>query len=395
MISAGGALSATASGAIAANLVGTKSPDVGTSQAAAGYYRAGVSGGSGSAFVIVSASGQVYALTQTGTTLFDGGSGQLDGTGRAVIGSAAGSIIVTPAADGSTISVSGFRNNQTTVFAGASEAIVAQQRLGNISTRARVDTGANIAIAGFVISGTESKPVLIRAIGPTLAAFGVTSALGSPKLDLFRGSTVIATNTGWATAGNTAAIVAATAQAGGFALASNTADSVILTTLPPGPYTAQVSAASGAAGIALIEVYDLSAAAAGQKLFNISTRATAGAADATLIAGISVNGTVPKRVLIRAIGPGLAQFGLTGVLATPQLQLIRDGTVVASNTGLNTSPDAAAIATVSAQVGAFALPANSADCALLLNLAPGNYSATVTAPGTATGIAIVEVYEVP
>ena len=181
----------------------------------------------------------------------------------------------------------------------------------------------------------------------------------------------------------------------GFALAANSADSVIFTTLPPGPYTAQVSAASGAAGVALIEVYDLSAAAAGQKLFNISTRANAGSGDATLIAGISVSGVAPKRVLIRAIGPGLAQFGLTGVLAAPQLQIIKDGVVVAQNTGLATSPDAAAIATVSAQVGAFALPANSADCALLVNLAPGNYSAVVSGVGGTSGIAIVEVYEVP
>jgi hypothetical protein len=114
-----------------------------------------------------------------------------------------------------------------------------------------------------------------------------------------------------------------------------------------------------------------------------------------LIAGLSINGTVPKRVLIRAIGPGLAQFGLSSVLAAPQLQLVKDGTVVAANTGLATSPDAAAIAVVSAQVGAFALPANSADCALLVNLAPGNYNAVVSASGTATGLAIVEVYEVP
>jgi sugar lactone lactonase YvrE len=394
-IAGDGAISATLSGTINTTMAGTKSPDVGTALGARGFYQAGVANGSGAAYVVVSASGQVYALTQTGTTLFDGGLAPLDNSNRAVIGTTAGSIIVTVAADGSTISVNGFRNNQTTVFSGAAEAIIAAQRLGNISTRARVDTGSNIAIAGFVISGTESKPVLIRAIGPTLAAFGITSALGNPKLELFRGSTSIATNTVWATGGNTAAVVAATTQAGGFPLAAASADSVIFTTLPPGNYTAQVSAASGAAGVALIEVYDLSAAAAGQKLFNISTRATAGAGDATLIAGISVNGTAPKRVLIRAVGPGLAQFGLTGVLATPQLQLIKDGVVVASNTGLNTSPDAAAIAAVSAQVGAFALPANSADCALLLNLAPGNYSATVTGPGTATGLAIVEVYEVP
>ena len=237
--------------------------------------------------------------------------------------------------------------------------------------------------------------MLIRAIGPTLAGFGVPSALGAPKLELFRGPASIATNTGWASAGNTAAIVAATVQAGAFALTPTSADSVIFATLPPGAYTAQVSAASGAAGVALIEVYDLSAAAAGQKLFNISTRANAGAGDATLIAGIAVVGTAPKRVLIRAIGPGLAQFGLTGLLAQPVLQVIKDGAVVASNTGLNTSTEAANIVAASVQVGAFALPAGSADSALLVSLAPGNYSASVTGVGGGTGLAIIEVYEVP
>jgi hypothetical protein len=237
--------------------------------------------------------------------------------------------------------------------------------------------------------------VLIRAIGPTLATFGVGSALASPKLDLFRGGTVIASNTGWTNSGNTTAIAAAATQAGAFPLALTSADSVIFATLPPGAYTAQVSAASGAAGVALIEVYDLSAVNGGQKLFNISTRATAGPGDATLIAGIYVAGSVPKRVLIRAVGPGLAQFGLSGVLAAPQLQLVKDGAVVASNTGLLTSPDAAAIAAASVQVGAFPVPSNGSDCALLVNLAPGSYSATVSGLNGTSGIAIVEVYELP
>ncbi|MBI5769404.1 MAG: immunoglobulin domain-containing protein [Verrucomicrobia bacterium] len=390
-----GTVSLAATGGITATLTGSKLADTGAAQTRAGFYRAGVAGGSGAAFAIVGATGQIAVVTQTSATLFDGGLGTLDSAGRTTIATAAGSIAATIAADGATISVTSVRNNQTTTFAGASEAITATQRLGNISTRARVDSGGNIAVAGFVISGTESKPVLIRAIGPTLVGLGLNSALGNPKLDLYRGSTVIATNAGWSTAGNPAAIVAATAQVGGFALAPGTADSVIFTTLPPGAYTAQVSDALGGSGVALLEVYDLSVALPGQKLFNISTRATAGAGDATLIAGLSVNGTGPKRVLIRAIGPGLAQFGLTTVLETPRLQLFRDGQVIAANTGLATSPDAAEIATVSAQVGAFAVPPAGADCALLLNLPPGNYSATVSSVGPATGTAVIEVYEVP
>ena len=395
-IGSGDVITGTLSSVAGATLAGTKAADVGVAQPYVGYYQAGGVNSSGTAFAIVSAAGQAFVATQT-ATLVDGGTGLIDNTGRIALATTKQSIIATVVADTSVLSVTAISGSTVTAFSGAGEAVIAAQRLGNISTRARVDSGANIAIAGFVILGQDSKPVLIRAIGPTLASFGVTGALAAPKLDLFRSGTsaAIATNTGWTTAGNTAAIVAATAQAGGFALGANSADSVIFTTLPPGNYTAQVSAASGAPGVALIEVYDLSAAAPGQKLFNISTRATAGAGDNTLIAGISVNGSVPKRVLIRAVGPGLVQFGLTGVLAQPQLQLINNGTVVAQNTGISTSPDASAIIAASAQVGAFPLPAGSADSALLVSLAPGNYSATVTGTGGATGIAIIEVYEVP
>ena len=395
-ISSGGVITGTLTGVSGATFAGSRAADVGFAQPFTGYYQAAATNTSGTAFAIVGATGQAFVTTQT-ATLVDGGTGVVDNTGRIGIATTKQSIIATIVPDTSLLSVTAISGSTVTAFSGAGEAVIAAQRLANISTRARVDSGANIAIAGFVISGQDSKPVLIRAIGPTLASFGVTSALAAPKLDLFRAgaSTAFATNTGWTTSGNTAAIVAATAQAGAFALSTSSADSVVFTTLPPGGYTAQVSAASGAPGVALIEVYDLSAAAPGQKLFNISTRATAGAGDSTLIAGISVSGSVPKRVLIRAVGPGLVQFGLAGVLAQPQLQLINNGTVVAQNTGISTSPDASAIIAASAQVGAFALPAGSADSALLVSLAPGNYSAVVSGPGGATGIAIIEIYEVP
>ena len=131
-----------------------------------------------------------------------------------------------------------------------------------------------------------------------------------------------------------------------------------------------------------------------QKLFNISTRATAGTGDATLTAGIVVTGNASKRVMIRAVGPGLVPFGLTGTLPAPVLVLTnQSGQTVATASNWSASADAAAIAAASAQSGAF--PMVAGDAAMIVNLAPGAYTAQVTNAAGATGVALVEVYELP
>jgi sugar lactone lactonase YvrE len=396
-ISTGGTLTGSVTGVSGASLSGVKLADNGATQSYAGFYTAAAANSSSSLFTIASATGQAFALNQTSTTA-DGGSGGIDASGHV---SAVGSrtiISATVSPDTSTISGTTNVGGTITTYSGASEAVIATQRLGNISTRANVGTGNNVAIAGFVISGTDSKPVLIRAIGPTLSLFGIGSPLSNPKLELFNGANVsIANNTGWSTAPNTAAITAASSQAGAFALGSTSADSVIFTTLAPGNYTAVVSSANGGTGVALIEVYDLSAASAGQKLFNISTRANAGTGANTLAAGFVINGSVPKRVLIRGVGPGLVQFGFSNALGATQLQLISSSNqVLVQNTGWGTSADASAIATAASQVGAFPLVAGSLDSAMIVSLAPGNYTAQINpVNGTTGGIAIIEVYELP
>jgi hypothetical protein len=278
-------------------------------------------------------------------------------------------------------------------FSGGSDNLTLRQRLVNISSRARVGTGDAVAIAGFVISGQVSKPVLIRAVGPTLGAapFNVGGVLAAPRLELFRGSASLAVNSG--ISASRAAIDAAGQQAGAFALGTSGADAAILTTLAPGNYTAVVSGVNNTAGVALIEVYDLSGVAVGQKLLNIATRASAGTGDNTLIAGFVVPPGTTKRVLIRGVGPGLSVFGVTGVLAQPALTLLSGSTIVAQNTNWNTSTDAATITSASAQVGAFGLANN--DSALVVTLAPGNYTAQVLGVGGASGVALIEVYELP
>lgn len=277
-------------------------------------------------------------------------------------------------------------------------------RLVNLSSRLRATSGdaSNGGIAGFVVTGTAPKPILIRAVGPTLASYGVGTPLAEPQLRIFKGDQVIASNSGWA---NDAQIAAAGEGVGAFKLGAGSKDAAVLMTLEPGIYTVQVS--SNGAGTVLVEVYDVSATAAvpTKQLINISTRAQVGAGDNALIAGFVVAGDSPKRVLIRAVGPGLAPYGVGGVLADPMLKLYdTQRTVLARNDNWGTQQrvdvvqpegDGAAVAAAAATTGAFALANGSADAAMVVTLNPGSYTVIVEGAGGGTGAALVEVYEVP
>ena len=390
-IAADGSVSGSMSGGSNASLTATRASDAGPTQNVVGFYQAGASNSGAVSYTIAGPNSQAFAVVQSGNAS-DGGPGTVTTAGSVSVVTSRSVISTTISSAAGTVTGT-MAGAITANFAGASEAVLARQRLVNISSRARVGTGDSQAIAGFVISGEESKPVLIRAVGPTLGAapFNVTGVLASPRLELFRGSTSLLVNT--SIAANRVAIDAAGQQAGGFALGSSGADAAILTTLAPGAYTAVVSSTTGTAGVALVEVYDLSAAAPGQKLMNIATRASAGTADATLIAGFVVPAGATKRVLVRGVGPGLSVFGVSGVLAQPTLQLLSGSSTVAQNTNWSTSADRDAITASSAQVGAFGLA--SGDSALIATLAPGNYTATITGAGGATGVALIEVYELP
>jgi uncharacterized delta-60 repeat protein len=290
-----------------------------------------------------------------------------------------------------------------TAFTGARRSLPPSDRLANMSTRGRAGSGSDMMIAGFVLTGSASRTLLIRAIGPALGSFGVSGALADPRLELFRGATKIAENNDWSAAAD---IVAATARVGGFPLASGSADSALLVTLEPGSYTAQVSAAPGiAAGAALVEIYDAGStgvpATAEPRLANLATRGRIAAPGDSVVAGIVITGTTPKQILIRAIGPGLASFGVAGALADPTLTVTGTSSSGADFFATNDDWDttrrpisAGNIADAALSVGAFSLPYLSKDACLLLTLAPGNYTAQVTGKNSATGIALVEVYEV-
>ncbi|HXQ82037.1 MAG TPA: protease pro-enzyme activation domain-containing protein [Opitutaceae bacterium] len=269
-------------------------------------------------------------------------------------------------------------------------------RLINISSRELVNTGGGIAIAGFVIEGQAgfSKEVLIRGIGPALAQFGVSGLLALPSISLYnQSSQVLASNTGWGSGPNPSQIASVAAQVGAFALANGSADSALIANLTPGAYSVELSGVASTTGVGLIEVYEVNTSDPAQ-LANISTRAEVGTGGNILIAGFVIQGAQPLTVLVRGVGPALANYGVTAYLAQPVLTVFdANNNPVATNTGWGNAANPAEIASVAASAGAFALAAGSADSALLLTLKPGTYTAEVAGSNGATGIALAEVYK--
>lgn len=273
-------------------------------------------------------------------------------------------------------------------------------RLINLSCRAQVDTGAEILFGGFVIGGagtSGTEPVLIRASGPALIPFSVPGTLPDPQLQLFSGSTVLETNNGWD--GN--ALVANTAAAVGAFAWSNASshDAALVESLASGAYTAQVSGQSGDTGVALMEVYDATTPASyspgvSPRLVNLAARVEVGTGSASLAGGFVIRGSTALTVLIRASGPALISFGVTGTLPDPELTLNPStGPALASNNSWGGSTE---VSTAAGSVGAFGWSsATSHDSALLITLPPGAYTANVVGASGDTGVALVEVYEVP
>jgi hypothetical protein len=246
----------------------------------------------------------------------------------------------------------------------------------------------------------------VRAIGPTLGtAFGLPQAMADPQLSVYgpnSTSRLVAANDNWNSgrpSPGLAELASAMDLVGAFRLPAGSTDAAVIATLEPGAYTAQVSAASGAAGLALVEVYDadqLTFAGEG-RLANLSVRAQVGADASILIPGLVVGPGAAKTVLIRAVGPtlGTAPFGVDGVLAQPQLSLFAGSQLVAANTAWNSAANAGDIRAAARSVGAFPLPEGSRDSALLVTLPSGAYTLQIAGANSTTGIALVEVYEVP
>jgi hypothetical protein len=252
--------------------------------------------------------------------------------------------------------------------------------LANISTRAFVQTGNNVMIGGFIVTGTGQKNVIVRAIGPSLANHGVSNPLQNPTLELHdHTGAVIASNDNWMNAPNKQAIIDS-----GLA-PSNNLESAILTSLNPGAYTAIVRGVNNGTGIALVEGYDLDRTA-GSKLGNISTRALVETGNNVMIGGLIITGPDSDKVIVRAIGPSLTQHGITNALADPTLELHdHNGTLLAFNDNWKDTQQGEIIATGLA-------PTNDKESAIVRTLAPGNYTAIVRGRNNTIGVALVEVY---
>src|SRR5437868_921416 len=208
---------------------------------------------------------------------------------------------------------------------GAGQLAIDPPAISNISTRAQVDTGTGVLIAGFILSGTEQKTVLIRALGPSLSPFGVSGALTDPALELHNGAgDLIASNDDWQTAPNSSQILSGLRP--GF-----TAESAILTTLQPGSYTAIEAGKNSSTGVGLIEVYDL-APDSDSRIENISTRGPVQTGNGVMIGGFVLTpGDGVRQVLIRALGPSLASFGIPDPLPDPTLSLFNgNGALITS-----------------------------------------------------------------
>ena len=252
--------------------------------------------------------------------------------------------------------------------------------LVNLSTRGSVQTGDNVLIGGFIVPGLAPKKILLRAIGPSLANSGVGGSLSDPTLTLFNGSGAqIAFNDDWMTSPDKQAIIDTTAPP------TNAKESAIIATLAPGNYTAKVAGAGNATGVALVELYDLDSFSS-STLANISTRGSVNQGENVLIAGYIVGGYKTQRVIVRAIGPSLAQFGVSGALEDPFLDLHNaQGTIIASNDDWQDTQEQELIDTTIP-------PSDPFESAIVIDLQPGNYTAVISGLDGSTGIGLAEVY---
>ena len=263
-------------------------------------------------------------------------------------------------------------------------------RLVNLSTRGNV-TADSPLVLGFAVAGSEARPMLVRAIGPALQAFGVSDALIGTSLEVFDAAgRRVAVNQGWSGSPD---LAQAAARTGAFPLVVGSADSAALVTLSPGIYTVQVKETTGRSGVALAEIYD-AGTGNDSRLVNISSHGATGEGSSALISGFAIAGTGSSQMLLRAVGPGLTGFSTSTFATDPNIVLFdSSGRELGRNDNWNSG--ASQLSTAAASAGAFPLASGSKDAAVLTTLPAGSYTIQVGAGAGTTGAALLEIYEVP
>ncbi|MFN5560125.1 MAG: immunoglobulin domain-containing protein [Opitutaceae bacterium] len=258
--------------------------------------------------------------------------------------------------------------------------------ISNVSVRTSLAASQTL-IVGFTMAG-GAKPILVRAVGPGLAAFGVPATMDDPRLALFDGATSVASNEDW---GGGSGLAGSFASVGAFPLPAASRDAALVNSVSGGR-TAQINGPG--AGAVLVEAYDAGSGVS-PRLTNVSARNRVGTGANVLIAGVTISGTAPKTLLIRGVGPTLSVFSVPGVLADPKLEIFNSNQVkIAENDTWSPSLEPVFLA-----VGAFALTPGSKDAALVISLPPGpngsaGYTIQLSGVASGTGEGLIEVYEV-
>jgi len=269
------------------------------------------------------------------------------------------------------------------------------ERLRNVSVRGELLAAGDEMSTGFTLSGAGTRPLVVRAVGPTLGLFGVPNVLVDPLVELFRQdlslTSPIGLNDNW-----DQQVMPLAANYGGFPLALGSKDAAVAATLPVGGFTARVRSADRGTGAVMVEVYDADPAdvSSSGRLSNISLLTRLGAEDSRVIGGFSVTGEIPRRLLIRAVGPELAGFGVGDAMKDPVLKLYgADSEELVSNDDLGF--DQVLVPLVASQVGAFPLGRPSESASLVIWVWPGVYTAHVHSVDRTPGTTLLEIYEVP
>ena len=252
-------------------------------------------------------------------------------------------------------------------------------RLSNLSVRTTMEAGQTLIVGTFVSGGARN--ILVRAAGPALAGFGLSGAMADPRLQLYNGATLALSNDNWA-----ASLASTFDSVGAFGFAANSLDAAFVQSIEGGR---SIWAQGTGPGVVLVEAYDLGTGNS-PRMVNVSARNRVGTGDDILIAGFNIAGTGSKQLLIRAVGPKLAVFGVTGVLEDPILEVYSGSTKLTENDNWS-----AGLASTFDSVGAFQLDAGSKDAALLTSLPPGSYTVQVRGAAGGTGEALIEIYEIP